>query len=208
MPVAPQAPQVRTRRRPGLVALGVALVATGALGTAWLVGSAGDRVAVVAVARPVPYGAVLSSADLTTAEVSVDPAVPTVPADRISELLGQTATVPLLAGTLLAPEAVAPVAPPLSGQVLVGVALRASRMPAVELAAGDVVRVVSTPPQDADPPPGTPSTITATVVRVGPTDLDGVNVIDVAVDAAQGPVLAAWSATGRVALVLEARGAS
>ncbi len=205
MPVAPPVPTVRARRRPALMALGIACIATGALAAAWLVGRAGDRVGVLVVAREVPYGAVVSASDLAVSEVSVDPAVDTVPAGDLTTVVGQVAAVRMVAGTLLSPSWLQAAAPPRPGEVLVALALPETRMPAGALAAGDRVRIVSTPGQDAEPPDAAPPTLVATVVRLGATDLDGVTVIDVAVAADTGPMLAAWSATGRIALLLEPR---
>jgi hypothetical protein len=155
------------------------------------------------MARDVPYGTALSSADLAVTEVSVDPAVATLPASALGGLVGQVAAVPLTAGTLVAPDSVRPVGPPTAGQVLVAVALPATRMPVGGLSAGDRVQVVSTPPRDGELPADPPTTIDATVVRLGAPDLDGVTVVDLSAAPADGARLAAWSATGRVALVLQ-----
>lgn len=203
MPTAPMVPGVRTRRRPGLVALGVALVATGALLSAWLVGQAGDRTPVLVLARDVPYGATLTRADLATTDVAVDAAVGTVPVDGLDDVLGSTAVVPLLAGSLLSRDAVGSASAPGPGEVVVGLAVPATRMPAGQVVSGDRVEVVSTPPRDADAPDVPPPSIGARVVRLGEPDLDGVRVVDVVVSPSDGPVLAAWSATGRIALVLQ-----
>lgn len=185
-----------------MLALGIALTATGALTAAWLVAHADERTSVVAVGRDVPYGAVVTAADLVLADVAPDAGLATVPADQARSVVGQVAAVPLLAGTLLTPESISAQAPPAAGQVLVALAVPAARMPAGSLSSGDRVLVVSTPVRDADPPPATPPTLGATVVRVGATDLDGLTVVDVTVAEGDGPVLAAWSATGRIALVL------
>ncbi len=203
MPAPPPAPVVRGRRRPGLLALGVALVATGALLSAWLVGRAGDRVPVLVVARDVPYGATLERADLMVSEVFVQPDVSTVPATDVELVVGATALVPLVGGTLLSADAVGASAGPPPGHVVVGLAVAATRMPAGGLTAGDRVRVVSTPPRDADAPGEPPPSIAVTVLRLGEPDLDGTTVVDAVTSQQDGPVLAAWSATGRIALLLE-----
>lgn len=206
LPTAPRAAVPRGRRRPALLALGVLLVVLGVLSGAWLINSAGDRVSVVAVARPVPFGEVINAEDLSRAEVSVDPAVDTVPAEDLGQVVGLVAATNLTAGSLLTRAAVTDVAPPATGQVLVALALPATRMPAGSLQAGDKVLVVDTPPADADPPTLPPSTIPATVVRLAKPDLNGVTVVDVTVTSSDGPALAARSATGRIAVVLTPRG--
>lgn len=206
LPPAPLAPLPKARRRPALLALGAGLMALGVLSGAWLVNGAGDRQSVLAVARAVPFGTVITAGDLTRAEVSLDPAVATVPANEIGQIVGRIAATDLTPGSLLTRSAVTDVAPPVRGQVLVAIAVSTTRMSAGGLQAGDRVLVVDTPAAGADPPTLPPTTIAATVVRLGTTDLNGVTVVDVTVTSADGPALAARSATGRIALVLQPRG--
>lgn len=203
---APRVPVSRARRRPALLALGVVLVVLGVLSGAWMIKSAGERVSVLAIARPVPFGAVITAEDLIQAEVSVDANVSTVPAGDIEDVVGLVAATNLTPGALLTRGAVTNVAPPAPGQVLVALALPTTRMPARPLEAGDKVLVVDTPTTDADAPALPPSTIPATVVRLGEPDLNGVTVVDVTVVNSDGPALAARSATGRIALVVQPRG--
>jgi hypothetical protein len=75
-------------------------------------------------------------------------------------------------------------------------------MPAGGLSAGDRLLVVDAPPVGADPLPGAPSTFEATVVRVGPSDVNGTVVVDVVAAAGDGPTLATRAATGRFAIVV------
>ena len=150
--VPPRVGPTRARRRPALVALGVVLAVLGALTAVVLVGSAGQRTAVLALARDVPFGAVVTDADLTRVQVSVDPGVATVPAADLSQVVGQVAASDLHTGQLLTPDALTSAAPPAAGQVLVGIALPAERMPAGSLQPGDEVLVVDTPAAGADPP--------------------------------------------------------
>ena len=206
LPPAPPAPLPKSRRRPALMALGAGLAALGVMSVAWLVNGAGDRHSVLAVARAVPFGAIVTADDLTRAEVSFDPAVATVPAADLSQIVGRIAATDLTPGSLLTRAAVIDVAPPALGQVLVAIALPESRMPTGGLQAGDKVLVVDTPLPGAEPPTLPPTSIAATVVRLGAPDLNGVTVIDVTVAAANGPALAARSATGRIAIVLQPRG--
>ena len=171
---APRLAPPRTRRRPAFVALGIALVAAGALVAVWLVNTAGQRVPVLVAARDIPFGTTLTQS--------------------------------IMQGSLLSRSEVTAAGPPAAGQVLVGVAVPAARMPAGGLTAGDRVLVVTTPAADADPPSGPPDSVAATVVRVGAADLNGVTVVDVTTAAGDGPALAARAATGRIAIVLEPRG--
>ena len=205
MPVAPRLALPRGRRRPGLLALGIALTALGALVAVWLVSSAGHRQPVVALVRDVPYGSVITAADLGTAEVSVDPTIRTIPASQATSVVGSVAATNLAAGSLLTRGQLTTIAPPGPGEVLVAVALPASRMPAGGLQPGDRVLIVETPALDADLSATPPATIPATVVRLAPADVNGVTVVDVTVATSDGPALAALTATGRIALVVQPR---
>ena len=85
----------RTRRRTGVLAAGVALVALGALGAAYLAQTVGGTVAVLAVVRDVAPGQVVQAADLTIADINTDPALSPVPADRLQSVIGQRAAAAL-----------------------------------------------------------------------------------------------------------------
>ena len=195
----------RTRRRPGVLAAGVALVVVGALGAAYLSQVVGDTAPVVAVARDVQPGQVIERADLTVADVSNDPALAPVPADRLAELVGQRAAVALTTGSLLTDAAVTEQVLPAAGQSLVGVALQAAQLPAEPLRAGDRIRVVDTPASQAEPPASTPQTIPGVVVWAAGPDDSGLTIVDVTVPSGQAADLAARVATGRIALVLDTR---
>lgn len=206
LPIPPPAPLPKSRRRPALLALGACLMALGILTGAWLVNGAGDRQSVLVVARAVPFGSVIAAADLTRAHVSHDATVATVPATDLAQIVGRVAATDLTPGSLLTRSAVTDAAPPAAGQVLVAIAVPPSRMPAGSLQPGDRVLVVDTPAAGGDPPTLPPTTIAAAVVRLGSPDLNGVTVVDVTVATTDGPALAARSATGRIALVLQPRG--
>ncbi|MFD0331331.1 hypothetical protein ACFQZC_32285 [Streptacidiphilus monticola] len=69
---AARVPQ-RRRRRPAVLALAVALVASGGLGGAALYLTTGQRVAVLALARDVPAGQQVEPADLVQVRISSTP---------------------------------------------------------------------------------------------------------------------------------------
>ena len=195
----------RTRRRRGVLAAGVALVALGALGAAYLTQTVGGTVAVVAVVRDVAPGEVVQAADLTIADVTTDPALSPVPADRLPSVIGQRAAAALTAGSLLTDAAVTSTVVPPQGRSLVGVALTAAQLPAEPLQPGDRVRIVDTPTAQGEPPTTSPATIAGEVASaVGPDDA-GLTVVNVTVPTGQAADLAARVATGRVALVLDSR---
>jgi hypothetical protein len=206
---------VRRRRRPGLWAAGVALVAVGGLGAAALVEQAGDRVEVLAVARPVPVGQLIATGDLAVARVAADPSLRPVPASERARLVGRVAAVNLRPGTLLTAAEVTDTAVPAAGEQLVGVAVRPGQLPASGVRPGDQVLLVPVPGDQT--PTGAPvgaasepsdQPTPARVAHVGAADTDGVSTVDVVVAAATGPQVAALASTGRVALVLLPAGGS
>jgi len=202
---APAIAPVKTRRRSGVLAAGIALVVVGALGAAYLTQVVGDTVQVVAVARDVQPGELIERTDLTVADVSVDPALRPVPAALLGELVGQRAAVALTAGSLLTDAAVSDQVLPTSGQSLVGVALQTAQLPAEPLQAGDRIRIVDTPASQGEPPASTPQTIPGIVVSTGPVNDSGLTVVDITVPSGRAADLAARVATGRIALVLDSR---
>ncbi|WUD70294.1 SAF domain-containing protein [Streptomyces sp. NBC_00510] len=215
-PVAAPRMVRQRRRRPGLIALSVALIAGGGLSGAVLYASSGQRTAVVVVTRDVPVGSQITRDDLGTASLALDPAVQSVKASKADSLVGRRAAIGLKAGSLLAPSQVTTRSLLGPGEQLVGVGVKPSQLPATPLVPGQRVLIVSTPDPDAVSGPGsasvddsTPKTLAATVVAVGrPATATGVVVVDVAVPAADGPALASRVATGDVAVIVAARDGS
>lgn len=199
-PVSPP----RTRRRPALLALGVALVVVSALGAAALFTafSGTERVLVVVSAvdagQPVPAGA------LAVTDATVTPDLAVVPAGELDDVVGSTALVPLLAGQLLSPDAVGDgPAVPGDGRSVVGLPLARTQLPATGVQAGDTVLVVDTPQAGGDPPSGVPAAIEATVLRVVVDDVDpSLAVVDVVAPVDDARRLAARAGTGRIHVVL------
>jgi hypothetical protein len=93
----------RSRVRAQWLVLAAALTVLAGTLVAWSLSRAAARVEVVSVARPVPAGAVIESADLTTSAIAFDGEVSgLVPAASSGQLVGRTATIALAPGTLLA----------------------------------------------------------------------------------------------------------
>ena len=212
-PVPLRETAVRTRRRRGLWTAGVALVAAGGMAAAVLVGRAGDRVEVLAVARTVPIGQTIGEGDVTVARVAADPALHPVPASRRGEVMGRAAGVELRPGTLLTGEEVTDAVTPAAGEQVVGVAAHPGQLPARGLRPGDRVLLVPVPGDQARGGTATPEDVgpvgepvPARVVQVGPADADGAVTVDVVVGEAAGPRVAALASTGRTALVLQPAG--
>lgn len=119
---------------------GVVLVIAGALAAVLLVSRSSTRVDVLALARDVPVGQPLTTADLRVTQVTAGTPIPVVPAGQGPSMVGRMAAVPLRAGHLLAVDDVGPAAWPPPGQLLVAVALASGSAPP-ELEAGMHVMV-------------------------------------------------------------------
>jgi len=202
------APLPRQRRRPMLF-LGIALAGLGALAAAWLFTATGHRQPVLALARDVPAGQVITAADLTVASVSGS-GITTIPARQEGQVTGQTAATGLRAGTLLVPADLTSATVPGNGQDLVPVPLKAADLPASGLAPGDQVLVIATPGAGGQPASGAaasqlPGDVPATVYQVSAPDQSGTVTIDLLVQSGYGPPVAAQASTGQVALVVTRR---
>ena len=197
------------RRRPAMVALGVALVGAGVLGGAALYQHVNHQVPVLAVSTAVPAGSVVTSADLSTVTVAAGSGVQLVPARQESQVVGLVAATSLRPGALLAASDLTTSLPPGAGQMLVPVAFKPSQLPASGLGAGDHVVVVWAPTGSssaASASASTPRNYDAVVedVSSGP-DQDGFYVVDLLVTSANGPGLAKEAASGNVVLTVTSR---
>ena len=204
---APLLPPPRRRRRRGLLALAVALVVVGALGASYLATSLSRTTSVIAVARLVPRGQELTAADLVEARITVDPALAPIPfADR-DNVVGKVAATDLTAGSLLTRQDLTAERFPPPGRDLVGVGVKPAQLPTSPLRAGDEVLLVPVATGSGSVSPGSvpaepPRTVQATVARVGEAGVDGLRVVDVLVDTADGPDVAALGSTGLLAIVV------
>jgi hypothetical protein len=210
---AARVPQ-RRRRRPAVLALAVALVASGGLGGAALYLTTGQRVAVLALARDVPAGQQVEPADLVQVRISLDPSLKALSAD--SKVVGMRATTDLKQGTLLTASELSNEPLVGNGEQVVGVAAKRSQLPARPLTAGTWVVLVYTPSAgnggssgggSGGGSAGAPAltSITARVVDLGDAATDGSRVVDLAVPAAKGQAVADLAAGGDFALLLAAR---
>src|SRR4051812_2415545 len=91
-------PRPKRRRRPWVFALCAALVAAGALGTAFAFTSINDAQEVLVVSQDVKRGETIEAGDLSVVRVSVDPALTPVAGSQKAELEGSRAAVDLWAG--------------------------------------------------------------------------------------------------------------
>lgn len=205
----PMGPLPTRERRPGYIALLVALIVGVAAVGAVLYSKAGTKTPVVVVVREVAQGHLLQRADLSTLTVSGD--VTAIAGSGLSSVIGKTAAVELLPNTLLQRSMLTTAGPLASGQALVGVALDSGQLPADGLAAGDRVRVIQLPPKNAVATgegggSGAPQAVvlvaTALVfsAHADPSNAGG-TVVSLVVSTQESTEVAAASAAGLVALV-------
>lgn len=199
----------RARRRPALIALGLALVALSVLASVYLVTSQGQTYRALAITTDISRGATIAATDIGVVDLPKSPTLlEPVSAAELDRMVGKVATADLKSGQLLTEKSVTDELQPAAGRSIVGIALAPNQMPGSEdLEAGDAVRVVETPASGGEPPAEAPLAITATVIGSKPSPLGDQMIVDVEVPSNNAAALAARAATGRVALVIDAVGA-
>lgn len=195
------------RRRMPFVAVGGLLVIVCVLAYAYGAVQLGDRIQVLAAARSVAVGQAITAADLNQVSAARDSGVQLIPAAQAGQVVGRTAVVPLVAGTLLTPELLGDAAFPPAGKVTASVALKPGQYPQGLAAGARVVAYVSATPQNGQPAPAassaaggaSPGRVPAVVLGVDLAgDGQGATVVTLLLDAADGPRLAAAPAGGVV----------
>jgi len=129
----------RRRRRLPYLTVGSVLVIACVLGFAWTSVRLGDRISVLAVAQPVAAGQPISAGDLTEVSAVEAPGLAWIAASHAEEVVGRTAAVPLVPGTLFTDALLGEPRFPPRGQTVASVALKAGQFPR---ALGDGARVV------------------------------------------------------------------
>lgn len=195
----PEGVQLRPRRSPRLVALGVLFVVLGALGAAALYSASVDQRTAVVMAEDVVRGQQLTAEDLSIVSVPAGFQVDVTDGDSLAQLVGRTARTDLPAGSFptarhLGDEPIPP------RHSLVGLQLGPGRMPGSELVPGTAVQLVSLAEGD--------EAVTDAVVAEAPvlTD-DGTGfVLDVVVPEEAAHAVARLAATQQLALIAVGEG--
>jgi len=201
----------RARRRWGLFAAMVLVVALGVLGDVWLMTSTTSAQEVVAARTTIERGTVIAAEDLTTVRVELDPALKVIPGADLAGLVGQRAALDMAAGSLVTADAVAESVVPADGFSLVGIGVGSAQLPGVPLMAGDEIRVVATPvlttaTSDAEAPPvSVAAVVVGTQTGTAPSVAGQQTIVTVQVPTADAAALASLAATGNVAIVLDSR---
>lgn len=190
----PDAVQLRARRSPRLIALGVLAVVLGALGAAALYSMNTNQASVVVMVHDVVRGEEIQATDLTVVSMPAGLQVEMSGAQEMEQMVGQTARSDLPAGSF-------PLArhlgqdPIPAGHFLVGMRLSAGRLPSAELPPGTRVQLISLAEGD--------DTVVDAVVASAPTALeDGSGqLLDVTVPVDSAATVAALAATDQLVLI-------
>ena len=203
-------PNERQRRPLRAVAL---LIVAGACagGFAVLFTQAGDRESVLAMARTVRAGTVITAEDLTVARVSADSKVQPLPSSARSRVEGRTANYTLVEGTLLTQAQLGAPVGPGPDESVVGLLLKGTRVAPGGLRQGDRVEIIltvsATEGARADSASAGTSTPLGRVLAEGrvladPTKGTGDSmVVSVVVSDALAPAVAGAAASDRIAVV-------
>lgn len=209
---APHGPRER-RVRFGHLALAIALVVVGALGTTALVTMVSATDKYLALARDVPYGAQIARDDLTVVSISSPPGLDPVQASRIGQVVGNYAAMPLAKGTLLTGAHVTGQQQPAAGEVRLGITVPGERLPAQQIRSGNLVLLVDTAQGSSGGGTSNPAPQTWQGTVLGVSD-DGPGgsilgggragdvTIDVVVTAADAPMIAALAANDQLSVAV------
>jgi Flp pilus assembly protein CpaB len=188
-----------------LVALAVALIATGGLTAAYAVTLVGETHAYLAVAQEVQAGSRIARDDLVVVRISADPGLRPLAADRIDDVVGKYAAVPLFPGELLTEAQLTDVPLGGPGTYLVSIGVPQDRVPAQRIRPGVKVLLVATPPDSfgssAEEDEET-EMFQATVVDIEPGTQPGRYYVNVSVADGDGPRIATLAAANRIVIML------
>lgn len=173
----------------------IVVVAAGLFGVATL--QAGQRVAVLAIAKPVTPGHVLTADDLKVVRVATDGGISPIDATKQSTVVGRPAAVGLTPGTLLTNAALGESIALSSSEATTGLALKPGAFPP-GLATGATVRIIAT-----DATPGQTLVDRATVTSIGDASdsSTGTVTVGVKIPASAANAIAASSAADHITIV-------
>lgn len=190
----PTAVQLRARRSPRLIALGVLLVVLGALGASALYSMNTDNTTVVVMARDVVRGDEIQASDVAVVSVPAGLQLEMSDASDMAQMVGQTARSDLPAGSFPLTRHVGDDPMP-AGSSLVGMRLTSGRLPAAELPPGTRVQLIGLAEGD--------DTVVDAVVASAPMLLDdgSGHLLDVSVPDEFAAEVATLAATDQLVLI-------
>ena len=196
-------PVMGLRRAPRHLLLGLALLVGFSLLFAAMALRADPATGVLAVARPVPAGATISDADLAVMRIVPDAELDVFTEVDRDAVVGRTAAVPLVAGSILSPAHIgAPDWPP-PGESVIAVAFPAGQVPAGLVAGSRVTVLLTSAPglASVDTGGGVPVAVAASVVQVDPPNVSGSVAVSLLLGSSDARLVAA--AGGEVSVLLE-----
>lgn len=191
------------RRRVPYLLLGVLLVVACAAGGVLTGMQLGDRENVLALARPVPVGQVLTAQDLKQVSVAADSGLDVLPASAASTVVGQPISYSLPAGSLVTRSVLGAPQTPAVGKAIAAVGLKPGQFPP-DLTSGTRVAVLVTPEQSTTANERT-SAWTAVVTGIASGETEQVTVVSLQLSDPDARELASAPA-GQLSLVVIAGG--
>ncbi len=149
-------PKPNKVRRPVMAVASTVLIFASIAIFAGLYASAGHRVPIVAVVRPVHQGQAISSSDLGEATASISGSVQPIPYSAVGSVVGKQAAVGLVPGSILTTGDISTASPIPANDAIVGIALKPGQLPSAGVIPGEQVMVVQTG-QPGSPAPGLPN---------------------------------------------------
>jgi hypothetical protein len=177
------------------------VVCAGAFSLVYL--GADARVQVLAAARPLAAGQVVTAGDLQVVRIVPDAGMPLFPAEQASQVIGRSVALPVAAGTLLSESQLGPAQWPPAGQAVAALPVKPGRLPA-GLAPGSpvlVVTVAADPQLASGVASGQVAPVPATVVQVA-EGVDGTGTAVVTLLMAHADAVTVAGAAGDLAIVL------
>lgn len=178
----------------------VLLVALSALAAVVLFSRVAARDPVLALANRVERGQVVTAENLRVVYVGTDDPISSMPSDGLSSLVGLMAVADLEAGTIVTPAQFVAGAVLADGEGVVGLALSPGEYPTLQLAAGDLVDVISTEPASSQA--SAVLAAAAEVFDVAELGTQGQRFVSLRMPANTAGAVAQAAAEGRVRLVL------
>jgi hypothetical protein len=163
----------------------------------------GDRENVLALARPVPVGHVLTAQDLKQISVAADSAIGAMPASAASSVVGQPIAYSLPADSLVTRSVLGAPQVPAAGEAIAAIGLKPGQFPP-ELTPGTRVVVLVTPEQNT-PKNEQPSSWTAVVAGISGGETEQITVVSLQLSDPDARELAS-AAAGQLSLVTIAGG--
>jgi hypothetical protein len=205
-PSTPEPARIPGRRNPRWIALGIVALCLGALLSYVIYTRVATETAVVMMARTVYRGTSIQAADLTVVRISGESITHSVPASRLTTLVGGKAVYDLPQGVIVTPGAIDDIVVPASGRAVVGVKLATGRAPAALLVPASPVRLVALPAVTSNDPASAADKLAGKtwngIVLDQAPGADGASiVINVDVPAEQAPTIALLAAQDRLVVV-------